>query len=315
MNAERCPTEEELLAMVAGDVRVETSHIVNCAHCQRLLEKLHSESTIFRTSSVNSKRSTMVPTVANYPAKIDKFVVVGMWDDNPLFVTYRGLHSVVRREVIIQVAHEALCDQPNFLEIFRANCTQWMRPRANVARLLDAGEYQSRPYLVGEFVDGLRLDRLSNETHMDVAALMRVFLHLTETLIANPGIPHPNMSVSSIVIDSNNQSVLLDWAAAVEFGRTLENSSNGTEMTARRLAKTFCDAVFALDRSSPSDPICYDKATLCDDLIARGVIPAIAKSLALIAIEESVDFTFPSDLRDIFRPTQPKTIWRRLFNR
>jgi hypothetical protein len=320
MNAEQCPTEEELLAIVAGDVQFESSHVAKCVLCQRRLNKLQAESTILRTTTANAVQSTTVQMVGNYPARIDKFIVVGVWDDNPLFVTYRGMHSVVRREVLIQVARAALCEQPNFQAIFRANCMQWMQPRTYMAKFLDAGEFQSRPYVVVEFIDGLRLDRLSSETQLDVANLGRLFEQVVEAFCADPTIYHPILDLSSIVADDNNQAVIVDWVAAIEFGRSIENfpvdsGSAIPDFALRRIAKAFCDAVFALDRPSPSQIVCYERSTLCDQLKTRGISSAVAKTLASIVVEDSTDPVTVSDLQDSFRRAYSKPVWRRLFHR
>jgi hypothetical protein len=310
MNADSCPGEEELYAVLAGEGSGSAStHIATCDVCQSQLRKLQSEATILLHVGEKSLQPTANSAVA-FPGTIGKFIVVGIWGDGPQFITYRALHAIVRQDVLIQVAKLPLCRSSAYQETFRTACVRWMQPRPHVARVLDAGEFDSRPYVVIEFSDGVRLDRLAGDQRLDGTTLMRIFGQIARSLTADEKRPHPSLGLSSIVLDDANQPTLIDWAAAAEF-----NSSDvldaSTNTTSKRLAVAFCQAALPDGQSATFPASGVTSTKLIADLRSQNVSDSAAATIAK-AVTESGSAPQLAELARVLLPSPPRNLWQRL---
>jgi predicted Ser/Thr protein kinase/tetratricopeptide (TPR) repeat protein len=83
-----------------------------------------------------------------------------------------------------------------------------------IARLLDAGHTGGQPYLVMEFVDGVRID--SFVSGLDTGEILAVFLRVCEAVsYAHRNlIIHRDLKPSNILIDAGGQPKLLDFGIA-----------------------------------------------------------------------------------------------------
>ncbi len=310
----RCPAEDELYAILAGDGSpAEAAHVANCELCRVQLRKLQSEATILRHVGEKLLGKTETTLAMAIPGAIGKFIVVGIWDDNPWFVTYRGLHAVVRRDVLIQVAKTSIRDFSGDPQAFPLRWESWRQPRPHVAQLLDAGEFDSRPYLVVEFNDGVRLDRLIGDEQLEGATLMQIFSQVAKTLADDPT-PHPLLCTASIVVDEQDQPTLVDWAASAEFDSTRDDNSDGTEKTtARRLAIAFCNSVLPEALVSTSISATASTGSLTGSLVSRQIPTAVAEFMAKAVTAESNVVPSLAEFAAVLAEPSRKPFWRRLF--
>lgn len=289
MSNDLCPTEEQLYALVAGDgSAAQDAHVQNCGHCQGLLHKLQSEATILQHVGQEKQPSDVMQPSTSTPATIGKFVVTGEWHDGPVFVTYRGIHAVVRQDVLLQVAKEPRGEDPAGHKAFYQACASWMQPRRHVAPVVDAGVYDSRAYVVVRFSGGVRLDRLVDERELDGESMLLAFGQAAQALASGEASPHPRWGTSSLVLEENGDVTIVDWAAAVMF------DSPGGDMAERSLASTpqvlaaeFCRAVLkdkSVASGTPSPPTV---AELASRLAASGIRHATAELVAQVALVES----------------------------
>lgn len=225
-----CPPEERLYAVLAQEASADDSaHVAACAHCQASLRKLQSETTILQHHTFSANPA------APFPPAIGKYIIVGQWDTGPAWTTYRGLHAVVHRDVLVHVANQPLGEDRSARDAFLAASRRWMTRRPHVATVLDAGFHEQRPFLVCEYQGGMRLDRLSDEERS--TELMAAFGSIAEALAALSDVPHAMLSPSSFVCEDDGQLTLIDWAAAAEFGRSMLPSTTLAASTVQSLAK------------------------------------------------------------------------------
>jgi eukaryotic-like serine/threonine-protein kinase len=87
----------------------------------------------------------------------------------------------------------------------------------NIARLLDAGVTAAgQPYLVLEYVEGLRIDRYAAEHRLPIRARLDVFLQVADAVAhahANL-VVHRDLKPSNILVDSSGRVKLLDFGIA-----------------------------------------------------------------------------------------------------
>jgi eukaryotic-like serine/threonine-protein kinase len=87
----------------------------------------------------------------------------------------------------------------------------------NIARLRDAGVTGTgQPYLVIDYVDGVRIDRYADDHRLDVAARLALFLQMADAVAhahANL-VVHRDLKPSNILVDASGQVKLLDFGIA-----------------------------------------------------------------------------------------------------
>jgi hypothetical protein len=313
MKTDACPTEEQLYALLAEQgPRSRLDHVSACEACQEQLRRIEAESTILRHVGEPARNRNEGPATAGHPGAIGRFIVVGIWNDSPLFVTYRGLHAVVRRQVLIQVARAPLCESAAYQALLRANRGRWMQPRAHLAQVLDFGEFDSRPYLVLPFDDEVRLDRATRDGQLDGPTLLRIFGQVARRL-ADEKAPHPLFGLESVVLDEELQPMLVDLAATVLFGASADVSEPSSDKTPRLLAGALCDAVLRHDGDTASLSPRHSFESLTRALIARQIPVNVAETIAKSAAAESGAETSMAELATTL--SQARTsVWTRLFN-
>lgn len=139
---------------------------------------------------------------------------------------WRGRRSDGRFEgvVALKLLNLALLGQRGD-ERFRREGTLLARlTHAHIARLLDAGVTSTgQPYLVLEYVDGIRIDRFADERRHDFVARVELFLQVADAVAhahANL-IIHGDLKPSNILVRADGQIKLLDFGV----GRLLEENS------------------------------------------------------------------------------------------
>jgi hypothetical protein len=317
MSVDACPTEDQLYAIVAGEgSEAETTHVAVCNDCQAQLRKLQTEATILRHVGEQARSGASVSATTSDPAMIGKFIVVGIWDDNSSFITYRGLHAIVSQEVLIQVAKAPRCAESAFQEAFRAGCGRWMQQRPDVAPVVDAGTYEAQPFFAVKFNGGVRLDRLTGEERLDGPTLVQLFGQIAQALAADAQTPHPLLRRASIVIEDDGQPTLVDWAAAAEFGADAADTSAATRNpTARLLATSFCEAVLPDGSIAAASPELQSSAKLIAELTSRQVPPAVAEIIAQATASDASNPPSLAALAAKLSRREPRRLWQRLFQR
>jgi serine/threonine protein kinase len=133
--------------------------------------------------------------------------------------------------VAVKLLNLALID-PQGDERFRREGTLLARlAHPHIARLLDAGVTPAgQPYLVLEYVDGVRLDRFADEHRLPVNDRLELFLQVADAVThahANL-VVHRDLKPSNILVGADGQIKLLDFGVA----KLIEQETNAqTTMT------------------------------------------------------------------------------------
>ncbi len=234
-----CLSEESLHAVLAGAASPrESAHVHECRTCQAALRRLEAESTILQYTRSTSAPLSEDSPAGKVPSAIGKYIVVGQFDDGPAWTTFRGLHAVVHREVLVQVAHAPLAELDAGSAALAAAARPWMVRRPHVATVLDVGVYNNRPYLVVEYDGGLRLDRIAAQDRSP--ALAHGLAPIAAAFAKLPSLAHPLVRSASLVVEEDDRLTLIDWAAA-NLWEASKLQPQSTEPTVRSLARVYAD--------------------------------------------------------------------------
>ena len=117
----------------------------------------------------------------------------------------------------VKFVHLAVLDREG-RERFRREGTALARlSHPNIARLLDAGVTDlGQPFLVIDFVDGVRIDRYVDDHRLDLEARLGLFLQVADAVAhahANL-VVHRDLKPSNVLVDQSGQVKLLDFGIA-----------------------------------------------------------------------------------------------------
>ena len=140
----------------------------------------------------------------------------------------------------VKFVHLAVLDREG-RERFRREGTALARlSHPNIARLLDAGVTDlGQPFLVIDFVDGVRIDRYVDEHRLDLEARLRLFLQVADAVAhahANL-VVHRDLKPSNVLVDQSGQVKLLDFGIAQLLDRDGDaagNAAAGADPRVRR---------------------------------------------------------------------------------
>jgi len=121
----------------------------------------------------------------------------------------------VQQSVAIKFLHSRTADLPTFRERFlRERQILASLHHPGIARLIDAGHADGHPYLVMEFIDGVRIDEFLKDK--DQRTVLSLFLEVAEAVsYAHRNlIIHRDLKPSNILIDASGKPKLLDFGIA-----------------------------------------------------------------------------------------------------
>ncbi|HEY9064709.1 MAG TPA: serine/threonine-protein kinase [Burkholderiaceae bacterium] len=136
----------------------------------------------------------------------------------------------------------------------------------NIARLLDAGVRDGRPYLVLEYIDGQPIDRYCEIHALDLAQRVRLFLDVLAAVAHahNRLILHRDLKPSNILVTGNGEVKLLDFGIA----KLLDDAAGGTPATEITQA---AGRAFTVQYAAP-EQVQGGDVTTATDVYALGVL-------------------------------------------
>jgi eukaryotic-like serine/threonine-protein kinase len=133
----------------------------------------------------------------------------------------------------------------------------------NIARLLDGGmSPRGEPYLVMEYVDGIRLDRYSDQHHLSIRARLELMIKVCSAVNAAHQflVVHRDLKPGNILVTEDGEPKLLDFGIA-----KMIDAETGREQTAT--VNLFLTPMYAGPEILRGEP-----ATVASDVYSLGVV-------------------------------------------
>jgi len=168
--------------------------------------------------------------------------------------------------VAIKLLNLALLDHEGQARFQREGTILASLSHPSIARLLDAGVTASgQPYLVLEFVDGLRLDRYADRDRLYLTSRLQLFLQVADAVAHahTHFVVHRDLKPSNILVNTDGQVKLLDFGIA-----TLLSDSGGQES---RTATTLARGALTPEYAAP-EQVAGRSVTIATDVYALGVL-------------------------------------------
>jgi len=133
----------------------------------------------------------------------------------------------------------------------------------NIARLLDGGTDNGRPYLVMDYIEGERLDHYCDQRRLTLPGRLRLFRKVCAAVnyAHQHLVVHRDLKPTNVLVSSDGEPKLLDFGIAT----VLQSTAGGTDLTATQ------GQFFTPQYSSP-EQIRGRRATVASDTYSLGVI-------------------------------------------
>jgi len=113
----------------------------------------------------------------------DRYEILEVIGDGGVGVVYRARDLQASRSVALKVLHETLVDESGFVGRFRREAQAMsLLQHPHCVAVLDSGFYESRPYLVLDYLRGQTIAELLEQGAFDPPRAVRIALQLLETL-------------------------------------------------------------------------------------------------------------------------------------
>ncbi len=245
-----CPNDPELLAWDAKAAVPEPVrlHIEACGACRLRVDNLRAELSALRhvaaelpaenravaTTAAVRAESAVVDSgtgspderseartdlseandTAARPDSIGRYRIVGLLDAGGQAAVYRALHPTLPRDVAIKIAHRP---SPIDQSLLRADAELLCDlDHPNLVKIYDLDLHEGRPYVVMEFVRGLNLEQVAEQSppsaHQAAAWVVAVARALE--CVHRRNVVHQDIKPSNIMLDESGRPRLIDFGMA-----------------------------------------------------------------------------------------------------
>ena len=223
-----CPSDVELLAMATGDPDIENvrSHVETCANCRERLGQLSSEVATLRSLSGSQRLFPPltsawvpddVPQATPKPAMIGRYVVLGELGSGGQADVYRVLDPDLGRNLVLKLSRRRWREDEGPKDALLAEGRLLAElDHPGLLQIFDVGIYDSRPYLVLEYVSGPNLEQHfagRKPTAREAARLIATIARVVD-YAHHRGVIHGDIKPQNVLIDGEGRARLIDLGLA-----------------------------------------------------------------------------------------------------
>lgn len=150
---------------------------------------------------------------------------------------YRAADQTLERPVAVKVMRREVVAEPDQLERFRREARAAAKlSHAHIVTVIDAGEENSRPYIVFEYVEGETLkQRIRGGGPLPIPEAVAYAIEIGSALVAAhaAGLVHRDVKPQNVLIDAHGHAKVADFGIAREL-----EASDGLTKTGRVLGTT-----------------------------------------------------------------------------
>ncbi len=202
-----------------------------------LREQVESLLSAHEDAEVQSGRWRVEAGVVEEGARIGPYVVIGKLGAGGMGEVYRVKDERLGREVALKILLPELAGDKEFLERFRREGrAASVLEHANICRLYDVGEWEGRPFLTMELLDGETLRQRLDRCRMGVLEAVTVAISVAEALGAAhaEGFVHRDIKPANIFLTRGGEVKVLDFGLA----KRMRSSVAKDEITLTRRRST-----------------------------------------------------------------------------
>lgn len=150
---------------------------------------------------------------------------------------YKAFDQTLERPVAVKVMRREVVKEADQLERFRREARAAAKlSHAHIVTVIDAGEENSRPYIVFEYVPGETLkQRIKSEGPLPITEAVAYAIEIGSALVAAhaAGLVHRDVKPQNVLLDSQGHAKVADFGIAREL-----EASDGLTKTGRVLGTT-----------------------------------------------------------------------------
>jgi serine/threonine protein kinase len=129
---------------------------------------------------------------------------------------YRGSDLNLKRDVAVKILTDVGYEEDFKRRFLRESETMASLMHPNIVTVFDFGEFEGRPYLVLELVDGPSLMAMAQKTPLSAGQVIRLARQVCEAMAYahGEGIIHRDLSLRNIMVSGRDQVKILDFGLA-----------------------------------------------------------------------------------------------------
>jgi hypothetical protein len=149
----------------------------------------------------------------------DRYELLEVIGDGGMGLVYRARRVNLERMVAVKVLHESLVEEAGFVGRFEREAVAMSRLyHPHCVAVIDSGVYESRPYLVLEYLPGQTIRQLLAQGPFDAKRAVRIALQLLETLdyFHSHHVIHRDLKSENVMLVESSGTK--DFVKVLDFG-------------------------------------------------------------------------------------------------
>lgn len=150
---------------------------------------------------------------------LERYRILARISSGGMGTVYLAEHTALRRRVAVKILPPELARDPEYAARFRREALAAARiEHPNVVQVYDVGEYEGRPFLVRQYVEGLTLAEILRQSgRLDFKEAARVAREVARGLAAAHarGVIHRDVKPENILVSENGEIRLFDFGIAL----------------------------------------------------------------------------------------------------